>query len=184
MRSKRLKMANTIESDILRVLTDTKDAIQASMQAQRINASGRTSASMRVDVYEGGMRLVGGTNGQRSIPESPGIYGSETAPIPTLEFGREGGKVPRGFYYIIRDWSRAKGLRFASDIERNTFSYFVARKIAREGTRRNTDNADVYSTPVSNAKERINAILQQSVAKTVRAAIGGENVTSLRGAFS
>lgn len=180
-------MANTLETDILRVLTDTKGEIQASMQAQRINASGRTSASIRVEVYDGGMRLVGGTNGRHDIATAPrvlGIYGSDTAPIPTLEFGREGGKVPRGFYYIIKQWSLEKGLRFASDSERGTFAYFVARKIAREGTRRNTNNADVYSTPVSNAKDRINAILQQSVAKTIRAAIGGENVTSLRGAFS
>ena len=177
-------MANTLESEIIRVLTETRDAIRANMESQRINASGRTSGSLRVEAYEGGIRLIGGYDAQRDIPNSPGIYGNETAPIPTLEFGREGGKVPRGFYYIIKDWTNAKGLNFANESERATFAYFVARKIAREGTRRNKTHADVYSTPASMAKDRINDILRQSVSKTIRAAIGGENVTSLRGAFS
>ena len=177
-------MENTLESEIIKVLTETRDEIRANMEAKRINASGRTSESLRVETYEGGVRLVGGYNKTRDVPNSPGIYGSETAPIPTLEFGREGGKVPRGFYYIIKDWTIAKGLSFENESERATFAYFVAKKIAREGTRRNDNHADVYSTPTVKAKERINEILRQSIANTVNAAIKGESVTSLRGAFS
>lgn len=177
-------MATPLESEIIKVLTETRDEIRANMQAQRINASGRTSASLRVEIYEGGVRLVGGYNGRHDIADAPGIYGNDTAPIPTLEFGREGGKVPLGFYYIIKDWAKSKGLNFANESERATFAYFVARKIAREGTRRNDNHADVYSTPVNNAKEKINMIIRQSVNNTIRAALGGGNITSLRGAFT
>lgn len=177
-------MANTLESEIIKVLTETRDEIRANMEAKRINASGRTSESLRVQTYEGGVRLVGGYNKTRDVPNSPGIYGSETAPIPTLEFGREGGKVPRGFYYIIKDWTNAKGLSFENESERATFAYFVAKKIAREGTKRHDTHADVYSSPTVKAKEKINMIIRQGVNNTIRAALRTENVTSLRGAFS
>lgn len=177
-------MANTLEADIIRVLNETKDQIRANMQSRGVNASGRTSASIRVEPYEGGIRLVGGLDARHDIQDSPNIYGNETAPIPTLEIGRVGGKVPKGFYYIIRQWSREKGLTFADEQERNTFAYFVARKIAREGTKRAQNNLDIYSTPTQLAKERINNLLQASLSNTVRAAIGGEKVTTLKGAFN
>lgn len=175
-------MANDLESEIIRVLEQTKEEIRANMSSRHINASGRTSASMRVERYADGLRLVGGTNGEHDISDSPGIYGSDTAPIPTLEFGRKGGKVPRGFYYIIKEWTREKGLNFATESERGTFAYFVARKIAREGTKRGRENADVYSTPVMNARERINTAVKASVQNTLAAALGGAKVTSLKGA--
>ena len=177
-------MANTLEADIIRVLTDTRDQIRANMQVRNINASGRTSASIRVEPYEGGVRLVGGVDARHDVPNSPNIYGNDTAPIPTLEVGRKEGGVPKGFYYIIRQWSRDKGLRFSNDTERNTFSYFVAKKIANEGTKRNTNNQDIYSTPTQVARERIEQLLQSSLSNTMRAALGGERVTTLKGAFN
>ena len=98
-------MANTLEADIIRILTDTRDKIRANMDAQKVNASGRTSASIRVEPYEGGVKLVGGTDSDRKIEDYPAILGtldvSDTAPIPTLEVGRVGGN--------IREWSREKG---------------------------------------------------------------------------
>ena len=179
-------MANTLEADIIKVLTETRDKIRANMETQHINASGRTSASMRVEPYDGGVRLIGGKNTVHKIDDYPNgtLETSDTAPIPTLEVGRTGGKVPKGFYYIIREWSKEKGLPFATDSERNTFSYFVARKIARTGTRRNVNNADVYSTPVVEAKEKINTMLRESISRTIRAAIGGSSVTAIKGAFT
>lgn len=176
-------MANTLEADIIRILSDTRDKIRANMDAQKVNASGRTSASIRVEPYEGGVRLVGGLDARHDIDNSPGIYGSDTAPIPTLEVGRVGGNVPRGFYYIIREWSREKGLNFSSESERGTFAYFVARKIARSGTKRSTAPLDIYSTPVEEAKAKINAILRENLSRTVRAALGGSSVKGLKGAF-
>ena len=181
-------MANTLEADIIRILSDTRDKIRANMESQKVNASGRTSASIRVEPYEGGVKLVGGTDSDHKIEDYPAILGtldaSDTAPIPTLEVGRVGGKVPRGFYYIIREWSREKGLSFSSESERGTFAYFVARKIARSGTKRSTDPLDIYSTPVEEAKVKINEILRESLSRTVRAALGGYSVKGLKGAFN
>ncbi len=158
-------MASTLEQDIKRILEQTRDEIRANMESQRINASGRTSASIKVEEYDKGLRLVGGGQG--------------AAPVPTLEFGREGGKVPRGFYGIIRQWARDKGLVFATERERNTFAHFVARKIAREGTRRHEQHADVYSTPVEDAKERIKTAASRWFTQQINV-----TVTSIRGAFT
>lgn len=181
-------MANTLEADIIRILSETRDKIRANMDAQKVNASGRTSASIRVEPYEGGVKLVGGTDSDHKIEDYPAIMGtldaSDTAPIPTLEVGRVGGNVPRGFYYIIREWSREKGLNFSSESERGTFAYFVARKIARSGTKRSTAPLDIYSTPVEEAKVKINEILRESLSHTVRAALGGSSVKGLKGAFN
>lgn len=179
-------MSSTLEQEIWGILNQTKDEIRANMSSKHINATGRTSASIHVETFEKGVRLVGGSNDTHPVPDYP--YGSaeapDTAPIPTLEVGRQGGDVPRGFYYIIRQWSRDKGLTFASERERSTFAYFLARKIAREGTRRNKLHDDVYSTPVENAKERITKAARESMKNTLQAALGGVQVTSLRGAFS
>lgn len=180
----------SLEQQIIAILTQTRDEIRANMQAKNINATGRTSASLRVEKYEGGIRLIGGTEGTHAVQDAPSVLGIEaadTAPIPTLEFGRAGGgnpPVPRGFYYIIRDWTRAKGISFSSESERGTFAYFLARKIAREGTRRNRFPADVYSTPVLNARERIDEAVKMSIQNTIRAALGGMSTTNLRGAFT
>lgn len=177
-------MANELESDIIKILEQMKQEIRANMSSKRINASGRTSESLRVEKYADGLRLVGGSNSTHGIADSPSIYGSDTAPIPTLEFGRKGGKVPRGFYYIIKEWTREKGLTFATESERATFAYFVARKIAREGTRRNETNADVYSTPVMNARDRIEKAVKASLQNTLAAALAGARVVNIRGAFT
>lgn len=181
-------MANGLESDIINVLEQTKQEIRANMEARRINASGRTSASLRVETYDKGVRLVGGTEGTHRVTEYPAWRGTadapDTAPIPTLEFGRKGGDVPRAFYYIIKQWSRDKGLQFGSESERGTFAYFVARKIARDGTQRNKQHTDVYSTPVENAKERITQAIQASVNNTLKAALTQARTTNLRGAFT
>lgn len=176
-------MANTLESEIIKVLEQTKQEIRANMSSKRINASGRTSESLRVEKYADGLRLVGGTNGTHDITDSPSIYGSDTAPIPTLEFGRKGGKVPRGFYYIIKEWTREKGLSFADEGERSTFAFFVARKISREGTKRDKENADVYSTPVMSAKEKIENIFKSNLNNTLKAALTGARIINVRGAF-
>lgn len=175
-------MAKDLKGQIADALTQTRDEIRANMEAKRINASGRTSASLRVDEYPLGVRLVGGSDRTHTIP--PGIYASDTAPIPTLEVGRAGGKVPQGFYYIIREWTKEKGLSFANENERNTFAYFLARKIAREGTQRNIMPADVYSTPVEKSKLTIANIIRESTRNTIKQALGGASVSTIQTAFA
>lgn len=181
-------MSQQIESEIIRILTQARDEIRANLEAKKINASGRTSESIRVEVTEGGFRLVGGYSTTHKIDDYPSILGTldatDTAPIPTLEVGRVGGDVPRGFYYIIREWSREKGINFASERDRGTFAYFVARKIAKTGTRRAQTPADVYSTQVTTAKERLDQLFNASISHTIRAALGSANVKGLAGAFT
>lgn len=183
-------MSQQIESEIIRILTQARDEIRANLEAKNINASGRTSKSIRVEVMEGGFRLVGGYNTTHKIDDYPydgGADAPDTAPIPTLEVGRKGGgspPVPRGFYYIIRQWSKDKGLSFTSESDRNAFAAIVARRIAKDGTGRHKNPVDVYSTPVTTAKERLHQLFNDSISHTIRAALGTSNVKGLAGAFT
>ena len=160
----------TIKEDILRVLTEAKAEIQANMESKGINASGRTSRGFAVEAYEGGLRLVLRHDETAQVECKPNGLGSVevgTAPLSTLEIGREGGRVPRGFYYMIKQWTRDKGLQFATESERQTFSYFTARKIAREGTGRHRLPQDVWSTPANKSVEAIREIVKRQVLMTV-----------------
>lgn len=144
----------TLREHIIGSLEDCKRAIQVRMDAEGINASGRTSSSFAVVEDGNNIRLV--------------ILRGDVAPLPTLEVGREGGKVPKGFYEIILQWSRDKGIQFGKESERRTFAYFVSRKIAREGTIRNKQNVDVYSTIVSDAVRHIRQHTLADVTQYIR----------------
>lgn len=163
-------MALMLEEDILRVLTEAKTEIQANMEGKGINASGRTSRGFAVEQDAEGFRLVLRHDETAEVACTPNGFGSvtvRTAPLSTLEIGREGGKVPRGFYYMIKQWTRDKGLQFASESERQTFSYFTARKIVAKGTRRRTIPEDVWSTPVNKAVLAIREIVKRQVLMAV-----------------
>lgn len=185
-------MASTLEQQIWSILEQTRDEIRANTETQHVNASGRTSASIRVEKYDKGFLLLGGTNTTHPVPDYPKWKGtadaSDTAPIPTLEFGRGVSQktppVPRAFYYIIRQWTRDKRLQFSSETERSTFAYFLSRKIAREGTERSRNHINIYSMPVMSAKERINAAIKDNVHKTLRDALLKVSTESLHGAFT
>lgn len=99
-------------------------------------ASGRTIASMKVEVTEDG-----------------GILWGRSA-FGTLETGRKGGKVPAGFGKIIRQWMDDKGIQVQKP---DSFAYLVARKIANEGTQlfRNGGRDDIYSPEVKDTVERV-----------------------------
>lgn len=169
-----------LETEIVRILQDAAAQIQANMAAQGVNASGRTSASIHVREYDGGFQLVGGHEGDHTIDTVRGgsMVVRDTAPISTLEVGRQGGKIPNGFYHILRQWSKDKGINFDTERERSTFAYFLSKKIAREGTDRHTANIDVYTTPTEQAIERIKAAAAAEVSRQVRAAIGGLGFTA------
>lgn len=95
----------------------------------RQKASGRTIASLKVEITENSGILWG------------------RKPFGTLETGRRPGRVPKGFYKIILDWIEAKGIRVEKP---KTFAYFIARKIAREGTQLYRDGGrdDIYSKEI------------------------------------
>jgi len=120
-------------------LEDLRKRIISNIDSSGRRASGRTSESMRTDVSE-----------NRGVLFGRMAFG-------TLETGRKPGKVPAGFYQIIKQWVIDKGISFDSQSERNSFAYLVSRKIAREGTqlyRRGADT-DVYTAEVPETIERI-----------------------------
>lgn len=82
---------------IFEILTESKEQIQLNLEVENINASGRTSKSIRVEEYGGGVRLIKGAE-------------EKTAPMSTLEIGRPGGAVPFNFQEIIKQWIIDKGL--------------------------------------------------------------------------
>ena len=139
------------------ILTEELEALKNKIIAQHFGAgqkaSGRTAASLRVEVTE----------------EEGTLYGR--SPFGTLETGRKPGKVPQGFQAIIRKWMADKGIN-AEPIPYKTdrphkytpqergnlsLSYLIARKIRREGTSlfRKGGRADIYSNVIPEATERI-----------------------------
>lgn len=167
-------MANDLRKNIVDVLQQCKQEIQANMSAKGINASGRTSRAFAVKEGADNVSLVLGAGESVSIPCKPRGVGSVQvgiAPLDTLEIGRPAGKVPRGFYYIIKQWTRDKGLSFGSEGERQTFAYFLSRKIAREGTKRYKQHEDVWSTPVNKARESLRTDIRVAIAAQVHSIV-------------
>lgn len=139
--------------EIVAILERAKADIQARLAEEGINASGRSSASLRVEAYDGGVRLM---------------YGNpDTAPFETLEVGRPGGPVPRGFTDILVQWSRDKGIAFDTERERRSFAYLLGRRIEREGTLRHHSPVDVYTTIVTDTAEAIKADLKVMVTELI-----------------
>lgn len=99
-------------------------------------ASGRTIASLKVEMTEDGGVLWG------------------RSPFGTLETGRKPGKVPAGFWKIIRQWMDDKGIQVEKP---DSFAYLVARKIAKEGTQlfREGGFYKIYSPEVKDTVERV-----------------------------
>lgn len=151
-------MADNVSNTIAGILTQARDEIRANMQTQNINASGRTSAALQVRQNGSRIELV--------------KVAGENAPFQTLQYGRGAGRVPVGFYNIIKQWTRDKGLSFANETERGTFAYFVSRKIAREGTRRHdTPNTQVYSEPIKKAVESVSQEVRKYITNSMREVI-------------
>jgi hypothetical protein len=148
---------NDSRAEIVAALVAVRDEIRASMQAEGVNASGRTSAALQVVEDENGVRLI----------KAEG----QVAPMRTLEKGREGGAVPKGFAAIIRQWSIDKRIAFNSERERNSFAYLTARKIAREGTIRHKQPKEIYTAIVSQAVERLSKAIRGSVTAPILEAV-------------
>lgn len=167
-------MEDRIKQIVVAILAKARDDVRANMQAKGINASGRTSASIIVRETDTGVQLVGGKPGQHIVsgqPRGVDVLADDTAPIPTLEIGRPGGSVPKGFYYILKQWTRDKGLHFAKESERQTFAYFLAKRIACEGTRRHEMPEDVYTTPAKEAAASIQKDMTLLVATEIKTAL-------------
>ena len=144
--------------NIAQILLQARDEIRANMAAKGINASGRTSSALQV-VQRGG---------KISLIKAQG----ENAPFGTLQYGRAGGRVTVGFYEILKQWSRDKGLTFSSETERGTFAYFLARKIAREGTKRHrSPRTDIYDEPLAKAVDGVRQEARKHVIDGIKAVL-------------
>lgn len=128
------------KDEVLRIVRSELDDLRLRIIDHHVNAgqkaSGRTIESLHVEMQEYG-----------------GILWGRKA-IGVLEDGRKGGKVPKGFYQIIQKWVKDKGIQVKNP---KSFSYLVARKIAREGTElhRQGGRSDIYSTEIEKTIESI-----------------------------
>lgn len=168
-----------LKIQITQILIAARDEVQSNMQSQGVNATGATSDSIRVEDYDGGVRLVGGVDADKVVsgaPRGEDVTTWLTAPMPTLETGRPAGAVPKGFYYIIKQWTRDKGITFAKESDRQTFAFFLSRKIAAQGTARSRNPIDIYTTPAQAAVSKIQQLIKSDVRNALARALSQLNV--------
>ena len=140
-----------------KVLEECMLEIQSNMERYGINASGRTSDSLHIVKYDGGIKLVSS--------------GDKVAPFETTERGRKPGKVPYKFRDIIYQWSLDKGIDFEDDKERMSFAGAVAARIAKKGTLRYFDHSqrhNIFRTPVKQAIGQIKSGIAGTVLSTIK----------------
>lgn len=165
-------MQNSIENTINKYVDEFIEAFKRNMEEKNINASGRTINSLRKVNYNGGIQVI--------------IGGDNTAPLATLEIGREAGSVPSNFSQIIEQWARDKGILInpipykrqnSENFQQKytpeqrgmrNFVYFVTKKIKEQGTNRNKINEDVYSGELEILKNKINTISENLINQITR----------------
>lgn len=123
-----------LSEEIVKRLEQLRQEIRENMERADENASGRTSASFAVESEKTKARLVGG--------------GKDCAPLSTLEVGARPHWAPIAQLY---QWSIDKGLQFATESDRLSFSYALRWKIAKKGTNRYIKNVDIYTSAVDRA---------------------------------
>lgn len=122
------------------VIGEELEALRKVIIAHHLNtgqrASGRTERSLRFEFTE----------------DTGILYGRQAFGV--LETGRSGGKVPKGFYQVILQWVKDKGIQVDKP---KSFAYFVARKIAAEGTKlhREGGTVDIYSQEIPQTVQNI-----------------------------
>lgn len=139
-------MANS--NEILRQhLTNIKNRIAERMAASHRNASGRSVASLKVEVGDGHAVLWGAKS------------------FLVMEKGRGPGAVPVGFTEIIMDWANAKGISANAKSGKNvskeaamrSFAGAVAYNIMKKGTKihRTKQYDDIYTTVLNEELEKM-----------------------------
>lgn len=122
------------------ILTSELDNLKARIIQNHI-AAGQRASGKTIAVFE-----------TKMLDNEGQLLGRKA--VGTLETGRKGGKVPKGFATIILKWMQAKGI----NVERpKSFAYFVAQKIAREGTalHRSGGRTDIYSNEIPRTIEQV-----------------------------
>ena len=154
----------TIEETLQKHLENVRQKVIKAMGDYGRNASGRSVASLTVSVAGN----VGTLSGSSSFL--------------AMERGRKGGKVPKGFVGIIKQWIIDKGISVApipakrrntkyTPHERglNSFAGAVAHKIMTDGTRlfRDKQFNDIFTTAVNEELELMNNELILYTAKSL-----------------
>ena len=161
-----------LKTEIQQILTEAKDEIISNIDSQGIRASGRTQKSLKVE--DRGEHLV-------LVQDSTG------APFETLQYGREGGKVPIGFREIIKQWIIDKGIttnpidykRIPSarwqpkytPQERGLIAaaYVIAHNIKENGTKRFREpNENVYSGVLTRTIDRLEKLFVGKITSEIR----------------
>ena len=161
-----------VTQKIVSILEKAKQSIQENMEAKGINASGRTSESIIVEKYDGGVRLVS--------------RGTNIAPFETTEIGRGAGKVPQGFASIIKQWILIKPLSVkqvpyvrkmsenwkpkysVEERSLNMAAGAIAFSIKNTGTERHKQNrndiySDVVKETVPEIKKEISTVIKEQI---------------------
>lgn len=137
----------TIQEILTTHLNNIKSRIIQNMSDQKRMASGRSAASLRVEVQ-----------GEHGI-----LWGSKS--FLAMEKGRKPGPIPRGFVAIIKQWAIDKGISVSArsksgksmsrDAALNSFAGAVAFSIMKKGTRLHRNNGfnDIYTTAVKDELE-------------------------------
>ena len=147
---------------IVQSLTQARDDIRANMSTEGVNASGRTSNSLRVEDRGNSIVLVIG--GDRSK------YG-RTAPLETLEIGSRPGLRGDWFKSVIHQWTIDKGMAFENESHRWAVSTVIARKIEAEGTARHRSPIDVYSSVTEKTIDSIRSLIAGDFAQMMKTMI-------------
>lgn len=140
------------------ILDECRVEIQRNMADNDINASGRTSASFKVEKYEGGVRLVS--------------RGEDIAPFSTLETGASEGAWPPT--EKLRQWTIDKEIDFADDEERDKFVKSTQWKIWWHGTERyRNPNHNITTPPITEAVEKLKEATKTMILKEITSVIHG-----------
>jgi hypothetical protein len=144
-----------IKERIINILTQAVSDIRQRMADENENASGRTSASLRVEDRGSSVALVIGSETER------------TAPAESLEVGEGPGMREPTFKSIIHQWSKDKGISFDDERERWRFAVCTARKIEREGTQRHKSPVDIYSSILDGVAEKVRQTMFAEVTQRI-----------------
>lgn len=146
-----------MKAEVGNILERVREQIQANLETYGINASGRTSASLVVEYYDGGVRLKSDGSG---------------APFWTTETGRMPGGMPP--VDAIFQWSIDKGLEFGTERERLSFAWATAKTIEARGYGRpsrsdyGSTEEVIYTTVIDAAIPEIRRVLRDSLAAEIR----------------
>lgn len=139
------------------ILDECRVEIQRNMADNDINASGRTSASFKVEKYAGGVRLVS--------------RGEDIAPFASIENGNPPTWLSRN---VLRQWVIEKRIVFNSEEERERFVWNLQQKIGWEGTERyRQPNNSITTPPITEAVEKLKEATKTMILKEITSVIHG-----------